>query len=1105
MCIPERTQQPIIHLRFPLHSTTPMFHSTIKSIHRHRSCPILSRSLTIASAQLREAVDFQAQTPNHSITRYPLLPLTPFPTTLPTSPGSHPPQGLTFLSIETLLLRLQSHDALEKYDSLVRLTHYFRRPRDAHRLHLNILKLGLLSDLFLCNTLININVRVGELVSARHLFDEITDKNSVTWACLITGYAQNDMPEEACELFKGMVSSGVSPNQYGFGSALRACQHVGPASICLGLQIHGLILKSGHLADTITANVLISMYGACAGSTDYAQRVFEEMEDKDLTAWNAIISVCTLKGDGTSAFEMFSCMQEEDDGSQLRPNEYTFGSLVTAACSLADRALIVLNQMLAAINKSGFLQDLYVGSALVGGFARFGSVDYAVRIFEQMSSRNAVSMNGLMVGLVRQSQGERAAKVFKEMKDSVGLNTDSYVILLSAIAEFHVSEEGRKKGQEVHACVIRKGLFHYNIPIGNGLINMYSKCEVIQHACSVFRLMVNKDAISWNSMISGLDQNERFEDALLTFCLMGRTGLMPSNFTLISALSSCASWGIVSLGTQIHCKGLKLGLDEDISVSNALLAMYAETGRSTDCRQVFSLMPEYDRVTWNTIIGALADSDTSAAEAVYYFTDMMQAEWVPNRVTFINSLAAISSLSNGNLTRQIHALVIQHCIANDILIENALISCYGKCGKMNVSEKIFAQMTDRRDQVSWNSMISGYIHNELLSKAMDLVWFMMQRGQELDCFIFATVLSACASIATLERGMEVHACAIRSNLESDVVVGSTLLDMYSKCGRVDYASKFFALMPVRNIYSWNSMISGYARHGQGNKALQVFEQMKKSAQQPDHVTFVGVLSACSHVGLAEEGFQHFKSMTKLYGLTPRVEHYSCMVDLLGRAGELHKVEEFINNMPISPNILIWRTVLGACGRTNPNSELGRKAAEALLQMEPQNGVNYVLLSNMHASGGNWGDVANARTAMKGAAAKKEAGRSWVTMKDGVHVFVSGDRSHPEKDLIYEKLRELNQKMRDAGYVPQTRYAFYDLDLENKEELLSYHSEKLAVAFVLTRKSTLPIRIMKNLRVCGDCHSAFKYISNIAGRLIILRDSNRFHHFENGNCSCGDYW
>lgn len=211
-------------------------------------------------------------------------------------------------------------------------------------------------------------------------------------------------------------------------------------------------------------------------------------------------------------------------------------------------------------------------------------------------------------------------------------------------------------------------------------------------------------------------------------------------------------------------------------------------------------------------------------------------------------------------------------------------------------------------------------------------------------------------------------------------------------------------------------------------------------------------------------------------------------------------------MPMKPTVLVWRTVLGACCRANGrNIELGRMAGEMLLVLEPQNAVNYVLLANMYASGGKWDDVAKARMTMRKAAVKKEAGCSWVTMKDGVHVFVAGDKLHPEKDLIYEKLKELNKKMRDAGYVPETKFALYDLELENKEELLSYHSEKLAVAYVLTRQSQLPIRIMKNLRVCGDCHSAFKYISKIVGRQIVLRDSNRFHQFADGKCSCGDYW
>ncbi|PON56686.1 DYW domain containing protein [Parasponia andersonii] len=977
---------------------------------------------------------------------------------------------------------------------------------DAIGLHLQILKNGFTTDLFLCNTLINIYVRIGNLLSARHLFDEMPERNSVTWATLITGYTNNGMLNEAFSHFKTMLSAGFLPNHYAFGSALRACHDSGPPMLKLGIQIHGLLSKTRYASDVVVGNVLISMYGSCLGSINDARRVFDHTRIKNSISWNSIISVYSHRGDAVSAFELFSRMQRQDSGFRLKPSEFTFGSLIPAACYLANSSSTLLEQMLARVKKSGFLQDLYVGSALVSGFSKSGLLDYALQIFEQMGERNSVSMNGLMVGLVRQKRGEEAAEVFTYMKELVGPNLDSYVVLLSSFAEFYDLEVGKRKGQEVHAYVIRTGLVDIKVAIGNGLVNMYARCGAISDACSVFRLLIDKDLVSWNTMISGLDQNGCFEDASMSFCEMRRFGLIPSNFTLISALSSCASLGWTMLGQEIHCEALKLGLDLDVSVSNALLLLYAETGCLNECQKVFSLMPEYDQVSWNSIIGALADSDASGLEAVKYFMDMMQLGWTLNRVTFINILGAVSSLSLGKLVQQIHAVVLKYPVANDCAIENALLACYGKCGEIDDCEKIFSGMSERRDEISWNSMISGYIHNEFLPKAIDLVWFMMQRGQRLDSFTFATVLSACASVATLERGMEVHASGIRACLESDVVVGSALVDMYAKCGRIDYASRFFDLMPVRNVYSWNSMISGYARHGHGEKALRLFIRMKLHGQLPDHVTFVGVLSACSHVGLVDEGFRHFKSMSQVYGLAPQMEHYSCMVDLLGRAGKLNKIEDFINKMPFKPNVLIWRTILGACCRANGrNSELGQRAAEMLLELEPQNGVNYVLLANMYASGEKWEDVAKARMAMRKASVKKEAGCSWVTMKDRVHVFVAGDKSHPEKELIYKKLKELNKKMRDAGYVPEVKFALYDLEMENKEEILSYHSEKLAVAFVLTRKSELPIRIMKNLRVCGDCHSAFKYISKIVGRKIVLRDSNRFHHFDDGRCSCGDYW
>ncbi|KAG8376515.1 hypothetical protein BUALT_Bualt09G0071400 [Buddleja alternifolia] len=981
----------------------------------------------------------------------------------------------------------------QKYDSLIEKYKFSRCNFDAKQFHKDIIKNGFVSDLFMGNTLINVYARTGDLVSANNVFDEMPEKNSVTWACLISGYSQNEMPKAAFVAFGRMVSAGFISNHYAIGSALRACQRLGVEGLKHGIQIHGLVSKTRYAFDVVVCNVLISMYGGCImGSvgSDCAWRVFDGIANKNSISWNSIISVYSQRGDLDSAFGLFSNMQKEGVGFSFRPTEYTFGSLITAAAE-SPSGLLLLNQLLAKIEMSGFVEDLYVGSALVSGFARFGAIDTAKSVFQHMGMRNAVSLNGLMVGLVKLKRGEEAIEVFLETRDMVRLNSDSYVLLLSAFGELSNLEDGKKKGKEVHGYLTRTRISDSSIAIGNSLINMYSKCGATEDACSVFKSMFEKDLVSWSSMISGLDQNECFEDGLLNFRTMKRIGLIPSNFTLISTLSSCSSLGWIRIGEQIHCEAVKLGLNFDVSVSNTLLSLYADSGCITECRKLFSFMHDHDHVSWNSIISAFSDSEASIIEATRYFIEMMRVGLNPNNVTFINILSAASSLSRVELAHQVHTLVLKYGLMDDNAVKNSLLTCYGKCGEMKDCETIFSRMSEK-DDVSWNSMISGYIHSELLVEAMNLVWLMLQNGKRLDCFTFATVLSASASVATLEHGMEVHACAARACLVSDVVIGSALVDMYAKCGRIDYASRFFELMPTRNVYSWNSMISGYARHGDGHKALEIFTHMNMENQQPDHVTFVGVLSACSHVGLVTRGYDYFESMSKVYGLTPRIEHYSCMVDLLGRASEFDKLEDFINKMPVKPNVLLWRTVLGACGRADGRLlDLGKRASEMIIELEPQNAVNYVLLANMYASGEKWEDMAETRRAMKKGAGRKEAGCSWVTMKDGIHVFVSGDKSHPDMDAIYEKLGELHGKMKAKGYIPQIRYALYDLETENREEVLSYHSERLAVAFVLTRKSELPIRIMKNLRVCVDCHSAFKYMSEIVGRQIVLRDSNRF--------------
>jgi pentatricopeptide repeat protein len=346
---------------------------------------------------------------------------------------------------------------------------------------------------------------------------------------------------------------------------------------------------------------------------------------------------------------------------------------------------------------------------------------------------------------------------------------------------------------------------------------------------------------------------------------------------------------------------------------------------------------------------------------------------------------------------------------------------------------------------------------------------------------------------------------VKTGFELDVVVGSALVDMYAKCGSIDEASNVFNKMPERNIVTWTVIIIGYAQHGYAQEVLKLFSQMQDTGMKPDHVTFVGILSACSRAGLVNEGCNYFNSMSQDYGVNPRPEHFACMVDLLGRAGHLTEAKDFIEKMPFEPSISVWQSLLGAC-RIHGNMELGKYAAERLLELEPHDSATYVLLSNIYAAANRWDDVARVRKMMKDRGVKKEPGRSWTNVNNTVHEFISDDSSHPQAEEIYKMLQRLSNQMKDAGYVPNTDFVLHDIEKEQKENSLSHHSEKLAIAFGLIKTPPgAPIRIMKNLRVCGDCHIATKFISKIVCREIIVRDATRFHHFKNGLCSCGDYW
>lgn len=491
-------------------------------------------------------------------------------------------------------------------------------------------------------------------------------------------------------------------------------------------------------------------------------------------------------------------------------------------------------------------------------------------------------------------------------------------------------------------------------------------------------------------------------------------------------------------------------------------------------------------------------------EALKLFCQMRQALVVPNEFSFSSVLQACANMGGLNLGKQVHGHVVKVGFDCEIFVANALIDVYAKCGDMEASIDIFSRLPHGND-VSWNTVIVGYVQLGFGEDALRL-FHQMQVAQVLGTQVtYSSALRACASIAAIELARQVHSLISKTTFNNDIVVSNSLIDTYAKCGNIKDARSVFDMMREHDVISWNAMISGYAIHGLGLDALSLFRNMREMRVEANDVTFVSVLSACSNIGLVDQGLSYFESMTQEYGIEPCMEHYTCMVRLLGRSGRLNNAMKFIEEIPMKPSPMVWRALLGAC-LVHKNVELGRICAQRVLEMEPQDKITYILLSNLYAAGGSWGDVALVRKSMRSKGVKKEPGLSWIEIQGEIHSFSVGDASHRDMRAINAMLEWLQMKTKKAGYIPDSNAILHDIAEDQKERLVWVHSERLALAYALVRvPSGSPIRIIKNLRFCSDCHAVFKIITKVVQREIIVRDMNRFHHFVDGICSCGDYW
>ncbi|KAK9293231.1 hypothetical protein L1049_021221 [Liquidambar formosana] len=637
--------------------------------------------------------------------------------------------------------------------------------------------------------------------------------------------------------------------------------------------------------------------------------------------------------------------------------------------------------------------------------------------------------------------------------------------------------------------------FDSDVYVQNTLINMYAVCGNISNARKLFDESPVLDSVSWNSILAGYVQIGDVEEAKLIF------DRMP---------------------------------ERNVIASNSMIVLFGRMGHVIEACRLFNEMPEKGMVSWSALISCYEQNEMYD-EALVAFVQMNANGIMVDEVVVVSVLSACARFSIVKMGKLIHGLVVRIGIDSYVNLHNALIHMYSSCGEIIAAQRLFnaGYLLDQiswnsmisgylkcgsveiaralfdsmpvKDIVSWSAMISGYAQHDQFSETLSLFQEMQLEGIRPDETTLVSIISACTRLAALDQGKWVHVYIRKNGLKVNSILGTTLIDMYMKCGCVDNAFEVFNGMEEKGVSSWNSLVIGLAVNGLVERSLDMFSEMKKCGVVPNEITFMGVLGACRHMGLVDDGRRHFDSMINEHKREPNVKHYGCMVDLLGRAGLLKEAEELIENMPMAPDVATWGALLGAC-KKHGNNEMGERVGRKLIELQPDHDGFHVLLSNIYASKGNWDDVLEIRGMMMQQGVVKIPGCSLIEANGIVHEFLAGDKTHPQINEIEEMLNEMAKRLKMEGYAPHTNEVSLDIDEEEKETTLFRHSEKLAISFgLITTSPPTPIRIIKNLRICNDCHVVAKLISKVFGREIVVRDRHRFHHFNQGSCSCMDYW
>ncbi|PIN17611.1 hypothetical protein CDL12_09724 [Handroanthus impetiginosus] len=726
------------------------------------------------------------------------------------------------------------------------------------------------------------------------------------------------------------------------------------------------------------------------------------------------------------------------------------------ALCLQCQNLKLFNQILCQMISTGLIKDTYAASRILkfSTDSPFIHVDYSRKIFTNIENSNGFIWNTMLRAFVQGNRAQDSILLYKSMLKNGFLCIDNYTypILIQGCSLSFSEFEGR----EMHDHVVKMG-YGDDVYVVNNLINMYSVCGQVGDARKVFDGSPVLDLVSWNSMLAGYVIGGSVEEAKLFYAQMPR---------------------------------------RNVIASNSIIVLLGKSGKVSEARQLFNEMEEKDLVSWTALISCYEQNEMYE-EALDVFLTMCKDGITVDEVIIVAVLSACSHLLGFRIGTLVHSLVIKIGFESYVNLQNALIHMYSRCGDALAAEKLFST-SSFLDIISWNSMISGYIKCGLVEKARELFdgmpekdvvsWSsmisgyaqhgkfsetlalfhdMQREGVKPDETTLVSVVSACTQLAALDQGKWVDAYIRKNGLKVNIILGTTIIDMYMKCGSVENAKEVFYGMEEKGVSSWNALILGLAMNGQVERSLEMFEEMKKYGAVPNEITFVAVLGACRHMGLVKEGRQYFDSMVKEYNIEPNIKHYGCLVDLLGRSGLLKEAEELIDTMPMAPDVATWGALLGAC-KKHGEKEMGERIGRKLIELQPEHDGFHVLLSNIYASKGNWANVMEIRGIMTRQGVVKTPGCRMIEVNGVVHEFLAGDKSHPRIDEIEMMLEEMIRRLKRLGYAPGTSEVLLDIDEEEKETNLFRHSEKLAIAFGLIATSApTPLRIIKNLRICSD--------------------------------------